>query len=137
MSEDILARWLHDPNRPNTGVRHGPLPSGQWENQEWGAQTARCSNNRRLQAPIGRMNAVRWVVESEEDDPDIISFNVSIDRPGNDLLAWLSQGNNSVVAVSPLPDNLTLSAANERGFYIASVQGATAPFTVKAIASHQ
>jgi hypothetical protein len=83
------------------------------------------------------MNAVRWVVESEEDDPDIISFNVSIDRPGNDLLAWLSQGNNSVVAVSPLPDNLTLSAANERGFYIASVQGATAPFTVKAIASHQ
>jgi hypothetical protein len=133
---DILADWTFDPNHPNSGVNFRPLLPGPWEDQQWGeAQTARCSNNRKIQAPIAGMNAIRWLVESTTDDPNTISFNVSIDQPGADSLAWSDQRNNSVVAIEPLAGRLTWGKANERGFYIASVRGAHGPFTVKALAT--
>jgi hypothetical protein len=133
---DILADWTHDPGTLHSGVNFQPLPIGQWEDAQWTeAQKARCSNNRRLQAPTGGMNAIRWVVESTTDDPERISFDVSIDLPGSDPVAWSGQHNNSIVAITSLPRSLTWGQANQRGFYIASVRGATAPFTVKAVAT--
>jgi hypothetical protein len=50
-------------------------------------------------------------------------------------VAWSGQRHNSVVTIETLPRGLTWGQANQRGFYIASVRGATAPFTVKAVAS--
>jgi len=116
------------------------LLPGQWEDEGWeDAQDARCSNNRRIQIPIGATNAIKWVIDSAKDNPNVIRFNVSIDLPGSDPVAWWYQGNNSVVAINSLPPGLLppgmlLQNVNRYNFYIASVQGANVPFTVKAIA---
>jgi hypothetical protein len=135
-AENILAEWPFDPNHLRSGVNSRPLSIGWWEDQYWSeAQTARCSNNRYIQVPTGGANAIRWVVESTTQDPNTITFNVSIDLPGADPVAWPNQGNNSVVSIEPLPEGLTLREANARGFYIASVRGANGPFTVKAVAA--
>jgi hypothetical protein len=135
---DVLANWTHNPNQANSGVNFEPLQRGQWEDQFWkDNQEARCSNNRKIQAPVGGMNAIKWVVESATDEPNDIFFNVSIDLPGGDPIAWEDQGNNSVIAIAPLPLGLLWADANQRGFYIASVRGATGSFTVMATSSKQ
>lgn len=140
MSENILAEWVHNPNSPKSGVNFRPLLPGQWEDEGWqDAQDARCSNNRRIQIPIGETNAIQWSVESAKDNSNVIRFNVSIDLPGSDPVAWWYQGNKSVVAVNTLPPGLLppglpLQKVTQYDFYIASVQGANMPFTVKAIA---
>jgi hypothetical protein len=129
-----LAAWIREPDDAKTGVRHEPLDEGRWETQVWSDdQKARCSNNRLIKRPVS--GKIRWVVVSTVNNPNNISFDVVIDRPGDDKTAWAREGNGTVVRSTPLPDDMSWSTANDRGFYIANVKGATAPFTVVAVAA--
>jgi hypothetical protein len=128
----ILASWF---------TNNEPLPVGTWDGKFWSeAQTSRASNNSELQAPIGGMNAIRFVLTTKgTNNINDIKFNVAIDWPGPDPTCWSDLQNNSVVALAPMLANLdtTLDVANQRGFYICRVSGAHSPFTVTAEASMQ
>jgi hypothetical protein len=132
-SPSILASWY---------TYDGPLPAGiDWDGHHWSEkQTWRASNDTQLQAPVGEMNAIRFVITNVSgSNIDGIRFGVSIDLPGPDLAVWQDLQNNSVVSLaSKLASlNITLDEANQRGFYIGGVQGAFDPFTVTAEATHQ
>jgi hypothetical protein len=129
----ILASWY---------TYDGPLPAGiEWDGNHWSeAQTWRASNDKKLQAPIGEMNAIRFVVTNTTgSNIDGIRFGVAIDFPGPDSRAWSDLQNNSVVSLQAVLTslNITLDEANQRGFYIGGVEGAFDPFTVTAEAAHQ
>jgi hypothetical protein len=132
-SLSILASWY---------TYDGPLPGDfDWDGQHWSEpQTWRASNNTKLQAPIGEMNAIRFVITNVSgSNIDGIRFGVAIDYPGPDQTAWSDLQNNSVVSLEAMLANfnITLEVANQRGFYIGGVRGASDPFTVTAEAVHQ
>ena len=123
---NILATWP---------TNDSPLPKGVWDGQYWSeAQHSRASNDQFLDPPGGENGAIRFVV-TRTPNVDEISFNVAIDRPGDDSTVWTGLGNDSVVEVGPVLQHLglTLAQANERGFYISEVRGATQPFYVFAV----
>jgi hypothetical protein len=122
---DVLATWL---------TNDRPLPKGVWDGQEWGTQHSRASNDRFLLPAGGAASSIRFVVSGTPQNPNEISFNVAIDRSGSDPTCWTGLGNNSVVELEPILQHLglTLQQANDRGFYICKVQGATQPFDVSA-----
>ena len=112
-----------------------PLPKGVWDGENWSeAQHSRASNDKILDPPSVDSSVLRFVVSGTTDNVDAISFNIAIDRPGGDLTCWKGLGNGSVEGLGPViqQHNLTLAKANERGFYVCEVKGATQPFTVTA-----
>lgn len=119
-------------------VSHEPL-SGNWEGKKWSQQKARCSNNFMSGEnppipPPSAAGGLRWQVESP-DDPDSIVFDVSIDTPSNDPVLFAGVRNNTTTSyLPPYTDTLPIDRHYyRRGIYIASVFGASGPFTVNVV----
>jgi hypothetical protein len=129
-------------------VNFRPL-SGNWDGQNWDQQEARCSNNF-LSGPTppvapGGATAILWQVVGPSD-PDSIVFNVSVDLPDSDEVLFTGVRNGTATSYLPTP---TIDARGQdgtpfhqehrwdqyysRGIYIASVFGASAPFTVNVV----
>jgi len=119
-----LATWLVD---------NVPLPKGIWDGVKWAKQDSRSSNDRYLLPPAGA-DAIKFLVTGTPQKVSEISFDVAIDRPGSDKTCWSGIGDGTVVgmAASLAHVKMTLAKANERGFYICKVKGATQPFEVTA-----
>ena len=113
-------------------TNNAPLPKGLWEGKEWGTQHSRASNDMPLVSADADNTAIRFVISGTTDDIGKISFNVAIDRSGGDKTCWKGLGNGSIVGlgVTLQQFHMTLEQANERGFYICEVAGATQPFDV-------
>ena len=104
-------------------VNNKPL-NGRWDGQNWSKQTARCSNNFGGREPTGDM--VQWQIQVYNgDDPNSITFNVSTDREGDDNV--INRGLTNGANTKRLPP---LNVDSVRGYYIASVRGASAPFHI-------
>jgi hypothetical protein len=110
-------------------VNNKPL-NGQWDGKKWDRQTARCSNNFRVVAlPFG--SDIRWEVETVNgEDPSSISFNVKIDVPVfSDPLLYSRLKNGSE---TPRDVRFVVSGGAGR-LYIATVDGASAPFFITVV----
>jgi hypothetical protein len=119
-----LAAWLVD---------NVPLPKGMWDGVEWPKQHSRSSNDRYLLPPAGA-DAIKFSVTGTPQPVNEISFDVAVDRSGSDKTCWSGIGDGTVVGVaaSLAHVGMTLAKANERGFYICKVKGATQSFEVTA-----
>jgi hypothetical protein len=117
-----LATWLVD---------NVPLPKGMWDGVEWSKQHSRSSNDRYLLPPAGA-DAIKFSVTGTPQNVSEISFDVAIDRSCSDKTCWsgIGDGTEVGVAASLAHVGMTLAKANERGFYICKVKGATQPFEV-------
>lgn len=121
--------------------------SGSWDGHHWDRQQARCSNNFMSGptpplAPPG-VRALVWEVTGISD-PDAVVFNVSVDLPGDDDVLFTGVRNNTETSYLPTPtkddekedpplhNGYRWDEYYHRGIYIASVEGAPAPFTVTA-----
>lgn len=133
-------------------VHNGPLP-GPWDGQNWDAQTARASNNflgggpTPPVAPAIASGGLIWRVVGLSD-PGAVTFNVSVDLPGDDENAPMSNSVGlrdgiltsylqppsitSLVGQSLVPFHNSVPYAKfyERGLYIAQVNGADRPFFI-------
>ena len=111
-------------------VNNKPL-NGEWDGKKWDRQTQRSSNNFRVVAlPFG--SDIRWEVETVNgEDPSSISFNVKIDVPiFSDLLLYSRLKNGSETPRR----NVRFVAAGALGrLYIATVDGASAPFFITVV----
>jgi hypothetical protein len=123
-TDEPLATWL---------TNEGPLPKGIWDGTNWPeAQKSRASNNRLVIPPGGANSTLQFAISGTRDNPEQITFNLSVDRAGSDPTCWAGLKNNSIVAVGPMLQQLklTLRDVNARGLYIREVKGATQPFQV-------
>jgi hypothetical protein len=125
-------------------VNFRPL-SGNWDGQHWDAQEARCSNNFMSgptpPVPPAGASSIVWQVTGLSD-PDAVVFNVVVDLPGDDEVLFRGVRNNTETPYPPAPSVTDVANGVQqhngrrwdeyyrRGIYIASVSGATAPFTV-------
>lgn len=122
---DDLAIWK---------TNDGPLPKGVWDGKQWDKQHSRASNDKLIEPPHGSSASIRFVIIGTTDNVDEISFNVAIDRAGSDKTCWKDVVNSSIESLGTALEevHLTLAEANQRGFYICEVKGATQPFDVVA-----
>jgi hypothetical protein len=127
-------------------VNNVPL-SGDWDGQEWEKQEARCSNNflsgpTPPVPPASAAGGLLWQVAGLAV-PDSVVFNVVVDLPGDDETLFTGLRDNTETAYLPTPtitdhgqdgtpfhNGYRWDAYYSRGIYIASVYGASGPFTV-------
>ncbi len=129
-------------------VNFRPL-SGNWDGEHWDAQLARCSNNflsgPTPAVPPAGASSIEWQIVGASN-PDDIVFNVSVDLPGDDEVIFTGVRNNTVTTYLPTPatdavgqdgtpfhNGHRVDQYYSRGIYIASVSGASAPFTVNVV----
>ena len=127
-------------------VRSRPL-DGNWDGQNWDAQTDRCSNNflsfANPPVPPAGAETLRWLIEGV-GDPDSITFNVSVDlrsAQGTDYAMFQGVGHDQVTTYFPpkiaIPPNPPDPDWYSRGVYISTVNGASSDFYVKIVGATQ